>query len=350
MDGDLPSSPAARRGPTLVDVARQAGVSVSTAGRVMRDGGWPVDPQLRDRVRETALELGYVPNVAARSLRSGGTALVGLVAGNMLDPYYGEIAEAVTRHAEAAHPMLAMVCNMQRDPLLELKYCRQLWEHRVAGLILAGGGFDQLTYRDQLAAIIEQMTKSGVVVALLSPRDLDAPQFCVDNRLVGEMAAAELIRHGHRRVGIAIGRVQNQVRRQRLEAMTAAFDAAGVRHTLLEPTEPGAPEIAISELLAANRDITGLVASTHMISMGIINEVLRVGLSVPRDISVVAIGNAKLLEWSTPRLTHIDLNLEACGRAALDFIAAHVTGAAPAAPATILPALIFGDSVTAPGR
>jgi LacI family transcriptional regulator len=350
MDGNLPSSPAARRGPTLVDVARQAGVSVSTAGRVMRDGGWPVDPQLRDRVRETALELGYVPNVAARSLRSGGTALVGLVAGNMLDPYYGEIAEAVTRHAEAAHPMLAMVCNMQRDPLLELKYCRQLWEHRVAGLILAGGGFDQLTYRDQLAAIIEQMTKSGVVVALLSPRDLDAPQFCVDNRLVGEMAAAELIRHGHRRVGIAIGRVQNQVRRQRLEAMTAAFDAAGVRHTLLEPTEPGAPEIAISDLLAANRDITGLVASTHMISMGIINEVLRVGLSVPRDISVVAIGNAKLLEWSTPRLTHIDLNLEACGRAALDFIAAHVTGAAPAAPATILPALISGDSVTAPGR
>ena len=47
--------------------------------------------------------------------------------------------------------MLAMVCNMQRDPLLELKYCRQLWEHRVAGLILAGGGFDQVTHRDQLA-------------------------------------------------------------------------------------------------------------------------------------------------------------------------------------------------------
>jgi LacI family transcriptional regulator len=349
-EGDLPSLPAARRDPTLVDVARQAGVSVSTAGRVLRDGGWPVDPLLRERVRETALQLGYVPNVLARTLRSGGTALVGLVAGNMLDPYYGEIAEAVTRHAEAAHPMLAMVCNMQRDPLLELKYCRQLWEHRVAGLILAGGGFDQVTHRTQLAVIIEQMKKSGVVVTLLSPRDLDAPQFCVDNRLVGEMAAAELIRHGHRRVGIAIGRVQNLVRRQRLEAMVATFDAAGVRHTILEPTEPSAPETAVSDLLAANRDITGLVASTHMISMGIINEVLRVGLAVPRDISVVAIGNAKLLEWSTPRLTHIDLNLEACGRAALDFIAARASGAPQAAQTAILPRLITGDSVIAPDR
>jgi len=349
-EGDLPSLPAARRDPTLVDVARQAGVSVSTAGRVLRDGGWPVDPLLRERVRETALQLGYVPNVLARTLRSGGTALVGLVAGNMLDPYYGEIAEAVTRHAEAAHPMLAMVCNMQRDPLLELKYCRQLWEHRVAGLILAGGGFDQVTHRTQLAVIIEQMKKSGVVVTLLSPRDLDAPQFCVDNRLVGEMAAAELIRHGHRRVGIAIGRVQNLVRRQRLEAMVATFDAAGVRHTILEPTEPSAPETAVSDLLAANRDITGLVASTHMISMGIINEVLRVGLAVPRDISVVAIGNAKLLEWSTPRLTHIDLNLEACGRAALNFIAARASGAPQAAQTAILPRLITGDSVIAPDR
>jgi LacI family transcriptional regulator len=347
-DNETIQPPGQRRGaPTLVDVARVAGVSVSTAGRVMRDDGWPVDPDMRDRVRETAAQLGYVPNIAARTLRVGAPALVGLVAGNMLDPYYGEIAEAVTRHAEAAHPMMAMVCNMQRDPLLELKYCRQLWGHRIAGLILAGGGFDQVTYRDELAIILEQMTKSGVVVTLLSPRDLDAPQFCVDNRLVGEMAAAELIRHGHRQVGIAIGRVQNLVRRQRLEAMTAAFDAAGVRYTVLEPTLPGDPEAAVSDSLAKNRDITALVASTHMISMGIINEVQRVGLSVPDDISVVAIGNAKLLEWSTPRLTHIDLNLEACGRAALDFIAARVSGqqAESATSPIILPKLVTGNSV-----
>src|ERR1700735_1581040 len=163
---------AARRGsttrgsPTLVDVAREAGVSVSTAGRVLRDGDWPVDAELKERVLAAADRLSYVPNLLARTLRAGRPALVGLVAGNMLDPYYGEIAEAVTRHAEAPHLMLAMVCNMQRAPLLELKYFRPSWEHRVAGLILAGGGFDQLTHRAELAAIIEQMKKSGVVVTL----------------------------------------------------------------------------------------------------------------------------------------------------------------------------------------
>jgi LacI family transcriptional regulator len=75
---------------------------------------------------------------------------------------------------------------------------------------------------------------------------------------------------------------------------------------------------------------------------------------VPDDISVIAIGNAKLLEWSTPRLTHIDLNLEACGHAALDFIAAQVAGHAhapePVILPKILPRLVFGNSVTAPRR
>jgi DNA-binding LacI/PurR family transcriptional regulator len=65
---------------------------------------------------------------------------------------------------------------------------------------------------------------------------------------------------------------------------------------------------------------------------------------------VVAIGNAKLLEWSTPRLTHIDLCLEACGRAALDFIAARVSGTAQDAKSNILPRLITGDSITTPAR
>ncbi len=117
---------------TLVEVAKAAGVSVSTAGRVLRDADYHVDPALGERVREAAARLGYVANVLARSLRGGTPGLVGLIVGDMLDPYYAEIAEAVTQHAESTHGLLALVCNMQRDPLLEIKYCRQLWEHRVA--------------------------------------------------------------------------------------------------------------------------------------------------------------------------------------------------------------------------
>ena len=238
---------AARRAgsPTLVDVAREAGVSVSTAGRVLSDGGWPVDAELKERVLAAADRLSYVPNLLARTLRAGRPALVGLVVGNMLDPYYGEIAEAITRHAEASSTMLAMVCNMQRDPVLELKYCRQLWEHRVSGLILAGGGFDQITHHDKLVTILDQMVRSGVVVTTLSPRGIDAPVFSVDNEMVGKMAACELLEHGHRHIGITVGRILNDVRKKRLRGMTAAIQEAGARYYIAEPEEDGEPDTSV---------------------------------------------------------------------------------------------------------
>lgn len=235
---------------------------------------------------------------------------------------------------------------MQRDPLLELKYCRQLWVHRVAGLILAGGGFDQVTHHAELASTVRQMGRGGVVVATIGPRDMEAATFSVDNVLVGQMAARELISHGHRHIGITTGRVQNEVRRQRLAGAVGTLAAAGIRHSVSEVRPGEAPDLAVAAMLAANPDITGLIATTHMMSMHIASGVRRSGRSVPGDVSMVAIGNARLIEWSTPRLTYIDVNLEACSRAALDYIAAKVAGKGPAPAAIGPPRLVRGKSVS----
>ena len=151
----------ARRAPTLNDVARAAGVSLSTAARVLRDPATKVAPDLVERVQLAARELDYVPNVLARSLRGGTQTMVGLIVGDMLDPYYGVIAETVTEAAETAHQMVAIVSNMQRSAELELKHCEQLWQRRVSGLILAGGGFDQHTHFEQLRALILRVQASS---------------------------------------------------------------------------------------------------------------------------------------------------------------------------------------------
>jgi LacI family transcriptional regulator len=80
-------------------------------------------------------------------------------------------------------------------------------------------------------------------------------------------------------------------------------------------------------------------------TMGIIDGVRRTGRSVPDDISIVGIGNTRLVEWSMPKLTHVDLNLQACGHAALDFIAASVAGE-PCDRNAVPPArLVRGDSI-----
>jgi LacI family transcriptional regulator len=339
-------APKRRKGPTLVDVANAAGVSISTAGRVLRDDGWPVEEALKERVLAAAAELSYVPNIMARNLRGGGPALVGLVIGNMLDPYYGEIGETVTRHSETTSQMLVMVCNMQRDPKLELKYCRRLWEHRVSGLILAGGGFDQLSHFDQLSALIAQMEKSGVVVTTLSPRDLAAPCFSVDNFEVGRMAAAELISHGHRHAGVLVGPIQNQVLRRRLDGMKQAFEDADAEYEVVETgLGPSWSGTAISEMFDRNPRITGVVAASSMMSINVVNAIEQTGRSVPDDVSVVGVGGGALWEWNIPRLTHIDLCLDICGKAALDYIATRVGGSDAPSEFTQPPLIVDRQSV-----
>ncbi len=335
---------------TLADIARVAGVSVSTAGRVMRQQDWPVDEVLKKRVLEAADQLSYVPNVMARTLRAGAPALVGLVVGNMLDPYYGEIAEAVTRHAEATSKMLVMVCNMQRDPRLELDYCRRLWEHRVAGLILAGGGFDQFRHNDELADLLDRMAKSGVVITTLSPRDIAVPAFCVDNEEAGRIAATELAEHGHRRIGILTGMVQNRVVEQRIGGITSILSERGVTYKTAPPgfgAEWAAS--AVARLFDADPDLTGIIAVSSATSVNVLHAVTATGRAIPGDVSVISIGGSLLGEWNALHLTRVDIALDDCGRSALDYIAALVSGGDVPETRHFRPRLIRGGSVVSRG-
>ena len=214
---------------TLHDVAQAAGVSVSTAARVLRGSDYPVADELQRRVRAAAQRLRYVPNLLAKRLRGGAHPSIGLIVGNMLDPYFGEIAQAVTVAAQR-RSLLAIVANMQRDPQLELGMIRELWEHRVNGLILAGGGFDQITYKSDLANILRQVRRSGITVVSLAKRGLPLPVFSVDNEAVGAMLAEHGLAHGHREIAIAAGPANSHVTQERLKGSRRVLDVSLAHH------------------------------------------------------------------------------------------------------------------------
>jgi LacI family transcriptional regulator len=327
-------------GATLADVARVAKVSVSTAGRALRDDGWPVEETLKRRVLAAAEELSYVRNATARTLRGGAPPLIGLVIGNMLDPYYGEIGEAVTGYAEFTTKMPVMVCNMQRDPRRE---------HRVAGLILAGGGFDQFTHRDALVSLVGRMQRSGVEVVTLSPRELGAPGFHVDNVQVGRLAAAELQAHGHRRIGILVGPLHNRVLQQRVNSAIEHCRGAGIECHLAETDDFGPSWIvqATAKMFGDHPGITGVIAASGVTSLHAVQAVAATGRSVPADVSVIGVGGDAIAQWCVPEITHVDLALGACARAALDQIAARVKGEAAPAPFSQEVRIVRGRSVAA---
>ena len=150
-----------RRQPTLVDVAAVAGVSVATAARVLWGTENSIRAELAERVNRAAKEVGYVPNTMARSLRGGGPAVIGLVVGDMVDPYFAGINEAVTIEADA-RGLLALVGNMQRIPSREVALCKRLWEYRGSGIMLAGGGFDQMACEADLEEVVSGAIRAGV--------------------------------------------------------------------------------------------------------------------------------------------------------------------------------------------
>lgn len=341
-----------RRAPTLHEVARAAGVSLSTAARVLRDPETKVAPDLVERVRVAARELDYVPNALARSLRGGTATMVGLIVGDMLDPYYGAIAEAVTEAAESEHHMVAIVSNMQRSAELELKHCEQLWQRRVSGLILAGGGFDQQRHFDQFRATILRIQASGVSVASLSPRRIDIPTFCVDNRKVGRVMAEHILERGHRRIGIIMGPHRNEVTMQRSDAVERAIDAAGGSHEIsYGEYTPESGARAATRMLADHPDITAFVVGGDAMAVGVIGGLASQGISVPAEVSVVSAGRTRIGAWATPSLSTVDLRLDECARMALDHVARRTGKDVNAhAGATLEPKLVEGASVAAVPR
>lgn len=247
--------------------------------------------------------------------------MVGLIIGDMVEPYYAEIAEAVTQHAEAAHRTLAIVCNMQRDPLLELKYCQQLWEHRVAGLVLAGGGFDQEVHKDALKTLLSRMVESGVIVTAVSPRDLSIPEFAVDNKEVGQMMARELTRHGHRKIGIIAGPPQSPVTQLRVSGAIDMIEKVGGEYEVVHSTlNSGAGAAAVERLITIRPDITGFVVGSGSIALGVMQKLRELGREIPRDASVISVGNSRLAEWTYPPLVTVDARLGDCSRQAMDYI------------------------------
>lgn len=335
---------------TLNDVAREARVSVSTAARVLRDSKYPVAPELQKRVRDAAERLRYVPNLLAKKLRGGEHPSLGLIVGNMGDPYFGQIAQAVSLAARK-RSLMAMVANMQRDPQQELTMIRELWEHRVNGIIMAGGGFDQQTYKSELAALVKQLTRSGITVVSLAERGISMPVFSVDNEAVGALLARHAVEQGHREIGISTGPANSHVTPQRLRGIKKVLADAGIRPTSVHASFgiPGGME-AQEKLLAENPKITMIIANADTLGVGIVHGLTARGIRVPDDISVIGAGNTAYAEICTPRLVTADVCLAQCCDAAVEYVHEVIAGGTPKIPEAPQPMLIEGGSVRNLGR
>jgi LacI family transcriptional regulator len=299
---------------SLADISRRAGVSIATASRVLGGSSHPVSAATRHRVLGAAEEIGYRPSELARALVKRTSRIIGVIVGDVVDPYFAEIARGVDDVA-APHGHLTMVCNTDRRPEAELAHLDVLRDYHAAGVVFAGSGYADGPESVPLAAAAQALQERGSAVVALAPRDLDCPSVLVDNRAAARDATEHLLALGHRRIAFVEGPPGLHTSARRLEGFEAAMVAAGAEPVRLAGGfEYEAGHAAADRLAESPRLPDAVLAVNDEVAIGLLTGLRRAGVDVPGAISVAGIDDtrpARLVD-----LTSVSLPLRELGRSA----------------------------------
>ena len=182
---------------TLIDVARLAGVSTMTVSRVINDSGY-ISPETRERVNRAIAELGYMPNVLARQLRSKRTKTLALVVTDIANPFFTTIARGV-EDAARARGYAVMFCNTDESETEEIEYVRVLIQRRVDGVLLvpatdSSGSLELLREHALPVVVLDRQVRSGGVDEVIT-----------DSEAGAYLAIRHLIELGHRNIAVLTG-------------------------------------------------------------------------------------------------------------------------------------------------
>ena len=210
----------AGRQPTLTQVAALAGVSLKTASRALND-----EPNVAEatgrRVREAADRLGYRLNGIARELRRGATsALVGLISGDLTNPFYSAVASGIERELRQ-HGLQLVTANNDEDAELEQALVDAFLQRRVRALLVVPSG----ERHDYLA--IEGNRGVPFVFLDRPPDGIDADTVVIDNAGGARAAAEHLLGGGHRRIALVADLERKAPQRGRIDSFVTAMESAG---------------------------------------------------------------------------------------------------------------------------
>ena len=272
------------------DIARELGVSVITISKVLRNHP-DVGDETRERVLARVKELDYRPNIAARSLVTGRTYLVGLVVPDLLHPFFAEIAKSLSEALRAGGYYL-IVSSSDEDPDLEEQEIDQLLARRLDTLIIAScRSTVDLFFR------IEKQTTPYVLIDRTLP-GLSANFVGVDDDAVGLLATKHLIEVGCKRIAHIRG-PETSPGIRRMEGYKRALTQRGIKvvdeYIIAEPkgdvdTRQRGAE-AMRRLLALKPRPDGVFCFNDPLAMGALNYALDQGIRIPEDMAVIGCGN-----------------------------------------------------------
>lgn len=327
-----PRSGSARRAVTAHDVAQRAGVSQSAVSRSFTPGA-SVSAATRAAVLAAAGELGYRPNLIARSLITRRSRIIGMAVGYLHNQFYPAVLEAMSARLQAlGYHLLLFTAPLagHADPLLE-----DVLRYQVDGLVLAS-----TTVSSRLAAAC---AASNVPVVLFNRTTSDArgvESVTGDNRGGARRIAAFLLAGGHRRFAFVAGIENSSTSRDRERGFREGLRAGGAPPPLRVVggyDMARAAEAADALFANAARPDAVFCASDHMALAVMDRARFRHGLRVPEDVSIVGFDDAVPAAWPAYALTTFAQPVEEMVAAAVDLLISRLEGSASPPRRVVVP-------------
>lgn len=312
-------------GARLKDIAERLNVSISTVSYALNGGPRSVPPEVSERIRKTAAELGYRPNRIARSLAAGRTMTIGVVpvvmnAGMVSAPYFqgcfnGIVVESKRRDYD--------VLLYTHDSLEPERLTDSLLDGRVDGLVFLAPHVG--------SSVLHRAAAEGIPFSVLSGLSIDsAPAFNCDNLGGVAAAVAHLVQLGHTKIGHLCGNQGMVDGRERLE---------GFRHGLRQARLPERPEWVVdgafstecafaqaSQILAKKNRPTALVCANDEMAAGVYRAAWELRLRIPEELSVVGFDDSSAARLVLPPLTSVHQPMEEMGAAATGAVVDRLSG------------------------
>ncbi|MGF1769388.1 substrate-binding domain-containing protein, partial [Enterovibrio makurazakiensis] len=292
---------------TIKDVAREAGVSVATVSRVINKSPKTSESSI-NAVNNAMSKLGYRPNAAARALVSQSTNTVGVLVGDVSDPFFGTLVKAVDNVAHE-HGKHLLISNGYHRAEEERNAIELLINNRCEALVIHSKGLSD----EELIGYAQEV--KGMVIINRHIPQLAERCISLDNRKGAYLATEYLIQQGHTKIACIASSHDIEDASDRVSGYLAALSdhdvslsSNDVEHNeYIEYNEPNSEggEVAMTRLLAQSLEITGVVAYNDYMASGALSVLDEHGIKVPEQVSMMGFDDGLIARYIHPRLTTV---------------------------------------------
>ena len=297
---------------TIKDVAMRAGVSTATVSRVINQTAW-VEPVTRERVERAMRDLNYRRNAAAIALATRSGDMLGLLTGNLADPFFARLARGV-EDISRQHKFRLMVCSGGHDEAMEKAGLDFLVNQGCEAIVVHASRLsDQELLR--YAAHFPAMVLINRYIAGMANR-------CVwlDNRSAAREATRYLLKNGHRNIACVTADIPVADRQERLEGYRLAMSDNGItpgrQHIISVPFNEEGGEQAARLLLNSHEPFTAAVTFNDVMAAGMMRILYQQGKILPQQLSLVGFDDVVLARYLHPALTTMHYPVERMARSA----------------------------------